>query len=76
MTDRVKGLVVVLEEDMRTDDVENVIRLICTIKGVLSVENNIVNPDDYINRERVRIELVQKLWSVLKPDSLKGKQTC
>lgn len=43
MTDRVNALVVVLDKDIRTDDVESLIEAIKHFRGVLSVFNNIAD---------------------------------
>jgi hypothetical protein len=56
MTDRIKGFAVTLEEDMRIDDIDNIINAIRMIKGIASVEPSISNIDDDINRERIKSE--------------------
>jgi hypothetical protein len=56
MTDRIKGFVVTLEEDMRIDDIDNILNAIRMIKGISSVEPSISNIDDHINRERIKSE--------------------
>jgi len=66
MTDRIKGFYVTLDKDYRDDDVETIKNAILMIKGVISVKESIVDSDDHINRERIRQELIQKLWDVLK----------
>jgi len=66
MTDRIKGFYVMLDKDYRDDDVETIKNAILMIKGVISVKESIVDSDDHINRERIRQELIQKLWDVLK----------
>ena len=68
MTDRVKGLVVVLEHDIRIDDVQPIIDAIKCIRGVLKVDTSVVTMDDHMNRERIRRE---KIWEVLYPESVK-----
>ena len=59
MTDRVKGLYVALERDIRTDDLEVILTAIRMIKGVSGVEYEqfITDPDDWMNRQQVRMEL-------------------
>lgn len=66
MTDRVKGLVVTLDRDYRTDDVEIIINAIRMIKGVVGVEHSIADMDDHLNRERIRTELITQIYDVLK----------
>lgn len=67
MTDRLKGLVVTLDQDYRIDDAEAIVNAIRQIKGVLSVSTSIATGEDYFNRERIRHELGEKLWAILYP---------
>ena len=67
MTDRYNSLTVVLEKDFRDDDAEHLINAIKMIKGVLSVKGNISDYSDLVAEERVRRELVAKLWEVIHP---------
>lgn len=66
MTDRLKGLTVVLESDMRDDDAQAVIEAISMIRGVLKVHPILTDSMDYIDHERIKSELRQQLWDVLK----------
>ena len=66
MTDRLKGFVVILESDLRSDDAEDTINAIKQIKGVLSVDPIPHKIDDYLIYQRVKRELIDKLWEVLK----------
>ncbi len=66
MTDRVRSLTVALTHDMRTDDVEALIIAINQLKGVLSVASNITEPNDWCTERRVRDELLDKVWNVIK----------
>lgn len=70
MTDRVFALTVVLEKDIRTDDVEAITNAIKMIRGVLNVAEHITDPSTYMAEERARRELGEKLWSVLYPKSV------
>jgi len=72
MTDRLKGVVVTFERDLRTDDAEDLIKAIGCLRGVLDVSPSVAKPEDYMNRERVRMELTDQLWAVLHPQSKKG----
>lgn len=73
MTDRVKGLVVVLEQDFRDDDVQRIVHAIRMIKGVALVELVKTNHDDYINREMIRLEIGEKILDVVFPNRKKGQ---
>jgi hypothetical protein len=69
MTDRLKGLTVAFEKDIRDDDAESIIQAIKMIKGVLEVKAvPFGNHSDWIERTRIRDELTAKLWKVLKDD--------
>ena len=61
-----KGLYVGLDRDMRTDDVESVMKAIQMIRCVSSVthEDLVTDPDDYFARDRVRRELQDVVYTV------------
>lgn len=71
MTDRVKSLTVVLESDVRTDDVKPLIDAISQLRGVLAVTRTIAEPMDFVAEARVRHDLERKLWEVLHPPDKK-----
>lgn len=71
MTDRVKGLVVTLDRDYRTDDVESIVNAIMMVKGVVNVDTNLVKMDDYMNRSRVVGVMRRKLFDCLKDEEIK-----
>lgn len=73
MTDRVKGLTVVLDKDYREDDVEALCNAIRMLRGVLSVTKEVTDLADYLSRERVRQELVAKLVTLLEPPAPGGR---
>lgn len=52
MTDRHSGYIVVLADDIREDDAEAVISALRMVKGVLSVEPVLSNPDQRIVQAR------------------------
>lgn len=66
MSDRVKGLTVVLDKDYREEDIEMIKELILQIKGVKTVKESIVNTDDLINRARITIEIKEKIYDFIK----------
>lgn len=66
MSDRVKGLTVVLDNDYREEDIEMIKELILQIKGIKTVKESIVNVDDLINRARITIEIKEKIYDFLK----------
>lgn len=72
MTDRVYALTVVLEEDLRTDDVEPLIQAIERLRGVLSVGYRVSDLPLYVAQERARQEWREKLVDLLWPERVKG----
>ena len=67
MTDRLKGCVVMFEEDIREDDAAAVLSAIKMLKGVGDVAPTFADYDDWMNRSRIRLELARKLMEVLYP---------
>ena len=65
MTDRIKGFTVVLDRDMRDDDVEAVADAIRMIKRVATVTPHIVTHEDYMVRERLRHDLKMKMYKLV-----------
>lgn len=61
MTDRLKGLIVVLDADIRTDDAQPLIDAISQLRGVLSVAPVTTGADDYYNRQRIKWELRDRI---------------
>ena len=66
MTDRLKGVIVTFDVDIREDDVEPLIQAIYQLRHVLSVDLITANFDDEMNRSRVKHELRMKLFKILK----------
>lgn len=69
MTARVNSLFVILENDIRIDDIQSTIDAIKQIKRVLEVKTHISTPVDSVAESRVRNELGQKLMDVVYPPS-------
>lgn len=61
MTDRLKGVHVVFDRDIRTDDAEHMISVIRQMRNVAAVEPQITNIEDYYARARVKDELRAKI---------------
>lgn len=57
MTDRVNALTVVLDHDIREDDVAALKTAIAMLRGVLTVTAHVATPADNVARERVRREV-------------------
>ena len=73
MTARVNMLRVVLEKDIRIDNVEPLISAIKQMKGVLQVDTNIATPGDNIAEIRARNELGKKILKIIYPELLEDK---
>lgn len=71
MTDRYKALTVVLARDVRDDDAQSIINAISMVKGVLSVEPNVADFDDYVHRERLYWKFREKLLQALDDERVK-----
>ena len=71
MTDRLNGVWVAFEKDIRDDDAELIINAIKHIRGVLAVTPKIVDSSDWIAEERARRELGSKLLDIVFPDRVK-----
>jgi hypothetical protein len=70
MTDRVNTLTVVLDREIRVDDVEAIKAAISMVRFVSKVENGPVNDvDTYVAYDRVRREIKEQLFKVLSPDN-------
>lgn len=68
MTNRVRVLIVALEDDTRTDDVESLVNAISQLRGVGGVHlGEPTSPNDWATEQRVRADLSQRLWAVLHP---------
>ena len=66
MSDRVKGFVITLENDVRLDDVELLMQTIRYMRGVANVEPSIVDSSDWINQQRIKSELKYKMYQFIK----------
>lgn len=71
MTDRLKGVVVTFDKDIREDDAEAIINAIYMIRNVASVNPLVTNYEDRMARERARQELANEIYEVLKPRWMK-----
>ena len=65
MTDRANSLTVVLDHEMRTDDLESLISAISQFRNVISVAPNIAHVGDYTAFMQARHEMSERLWKAL-----------
>lgn len=68
MSDRTNHLTIALSKEIRVDDAQQIIDAIKMIKGVLTVEANVSNPDYFVAEARVRADIWQKLFEVMKKE--------
>ena len=66
MTDRISGVVVTLEEDMRVDDAENLLTAIRMMRGVADVSVNVTNFDHHMAKTQAKTELVRKIYEAIR----------
>jgi hypothetical protein len=62
MTDRLKGVVITFEKDIREDDAEQLLTTFRNIRGVVDVSPIVADLDDHMARARVKSEIREKFW--------------
>ena len=65
MTDRLKGVLVTFDRDIRVDDAEQILTAIRMIKCVADVSPIVSNTDDYMARVRVDLEWHKRIVDML-----------
>lgn len=66
MSDKAKGIVITFNVDLDYEQLQNIKNALRMIKGVADVKESVVNVDDYINRQRIKLEYQNKLREVFK----------
>lgn len=66
MTDRINALTVVLDKDIRADDVEYLKQAISMIRGVLRVDQHVSDISSHIAYARARADLQERLFEALR----------
>lgn len=67
MTDRINSLTVVLEKDIRDDDIKPLINALKMMRGVIAVECNVSDYVVYMAEERAKHNLGQELLNIVYP---------
>ena len=67
MTDTISALTVILEKDIRSDEIEPLIDAIKQFRSVLDVETHVSNLEQRVANSRARVELGEKLFEILYP---------
>ena len=65
MTDRYNALVVVLDQDIRSDDAETIINAIKALKHVVSVKGNVSDINSHTAEAIAKHKLQHKIFEVL-----------
>jgi hypothetical protein len=68
MTDRLRGVIVTFEKDIREDDAQPLLVAIEQLRGVLSVKPIVATIDSHISEERAKHELGQNVLKVIYPE--------
>lgn len=66
MSDRIKGVVVTFDRDLREEDCADIVRAIGMIRGVVSAEPSVATIDDHMARVRVREELIADVAGLIR----------
>lgn len=66
MTDRISRLTVILERDVRDDDIVPLLGAIRQMRGVLRVEQHVADPGELLAYARVGHEWTDKLLALIK----------
>ena len=69
MTDRLKGITVLFDREIREDDAQCIIDAVKMIKGVASVRQHVVDPSHWLAVSKAKHELTEKIWKVLRDDN-------
>lgn len=71
MTDRHKGYIITLRDDIRDEDAEKIMTAIIMISGVIGVQPLIAEPMDIIAENRARRKLTDQMFDILFPNQKK-----
>ncbi len=66
MSNRIKGFTIALDRDYREEAAEQIENAIAMIKGVVKVTEHIVTAEDFFAETKVKRELLEKIWNVVK----------
>jgi hypothetical protein len=69
MTDRLKGVLVTFDKDIRDDDAKPLIEALKMIKGVQSVKPYVSGGEDYMMYHRGYQDCKEKIWKQLMKES-------
>lgn len=65
MTDRIKGYLVTLENDIREDYADSIKQALQMVKGVFTVKPYIKSMEDYMSEEKAKHEFAKKIMQFI-----------
>ena len=65
MTDRIKGLTITLQPNIREDDAQYIINAIQMIKGVIDVDTHVADVDHHMAVANARMEMEKDILACL-----------
>lgn len=65
MTDRIKGVLITFEKDIRVDDAQPIIEALTMIRGVSTVMPYVTNMEDYMLYEKGQIDARKGMFEYL-----------
>jgi hypothetical protein len=65
MTERYHTLTVVLDHDMRLEEVDLLVQAIRQLRGITSVSANVADYTSFMAEERAKRTLRERLWKIL-----------
>ncbi len=75
MTDRLKGVLVTFDREIRDDDAQPLLEAIKMLRGVLSVKQYICGMEDYMMYERGYMDARNKVFDLLREDIVNPKKS-
>lgn len=66
MTDKVHSITIVLEENVRVDDVEGLLQVLLSLKGVMTATGNVANIESYVAETRAKVNLYRQMVELIK----------
>jgi hypothetical protein len=69
MTDRINSILVVLEHDMRDDDVQTLMKAIGQFRNVLKVTGNVSDISNVIAEARAKQEIMVRVFAAIQQGS-------
>ena len=73
MTDRIKGVLITFEKDIRDDDAKPIIEALNMIKGVLTVKHYVTGMEDYMLYQKGHMDARMEMLSYLRKEPTNPK---